>query len=65
MTALAGAGLETGKVAIVSTSIEMPVPIERLSSSRENPEKPRFGNLGAATMVGFWERRRTAYDGRF
>jgi hypothetical protein len=64
MTALGGTGFGTGKVAIVSTSIEMPVPVEWLVSFRENPEKPPFGNLDAATMVGFCERRRgAAYDG--
>jgi hypothetical protein len=60
MTALGGAGFWTGKVAIVSTSIEMPGPVEWLKSLFEKFGESPFGNLGAATKVGFGERRRGA-----
>jgi len=66
MTALGGAGFETGKVAAVSTSIEMPVPVEWLVYQRKKSITHSIGNLRAVRAVGFCERtRRAAADGRF
>jgi hypothetical protein len=66
MATLGGTGFETGKVAIVSTPIEMPLPRERLIFHKGKSGNTPLGNLGKARAVGFCEqKRRVAADGRF